>query len=884
MPRNYMNKKVEYNLVDIHFHTKMSYDAYENIGYEKFDEASISEIISDNEKVSLLVMTDHNCFDSSQYIALKEQCNTKGITLLPGIEINNCKVHWIFIIDNEKLDADNYRIAHEISNEIYGIFGIDLTKEKIDQLKQSAHFSNIENAKKIISVLSKRNIEYMAIPHFEKSSGWFNLVKKDDEELSKIVNLVNDNVIFGFESSQHEEMFVSKIVETEQHLSKKISEYEIKLRNGVSPEDLELAKKEINKREEYIKFILRVESELNDVPQIFGSDFHGEKNLDDYKSEKKLLFFIKAENTFNGLRMSLLDKESRVFSHRRRERFSKSSNSAIIESIDLNIRGSRRKLFLGDGLNSIIGSRGSGKSYIIKSIIGKNSKYTDSKISSDITIEKINMLNGESFDSLNIEYISQKNDNNEDNHSLYNILVEAPYDIDKFIENISQFRIPASKSENDEIKEFVSLLNRQISLYMHVNQLKSEKFNYDFLQKYDNFIGGSGASYELRTKFESLGKKLDKKVDSNSSAITILEEYHNDLLEIRQKTKTVIDLKISNNENYENFLTELDMLLVFSMSNLSKVQEDLNGLNLVLPRIKNITKELSKQMTNEENNFVSNFSSFHNRIHQMKELLSESYNYQSEILSTTGIKRKTTIHKFDVGDKMFIVKLEEEVNFLNLSKQQREMLMPSYKSIPDKKEAIRMIFSDITGEHFRQAMQKDLRFTSGLLGGYEFVRLKGINSIFVGQEGELQDFIKMSPGQRSDILMDIVLSSNSDKVLVIDQPEDDLDNETVCAKILEKLRSIKLRRQVIAVTHNANICINGDSDVIIVCENDDNTFDLLADSMESRKQYDYHSLNSNMSGKTILELSVNILDGGREALSRRIRKFGYRKLFFGGKK
>ena len=50
--------------------------------------------------------------------------------------------------------------------------------------------------------------------------------------------------------------------------------------------------------------------------------------------------------------------------------------------------------------------------------------------------------------------------------------------------------------------------------------------------------------------------------------------------------------------------------------------------------------------------------------------------------------------------------------------------------------------------------------------------------------------------------------------MLLDQPEDDLDNELIYGLNVEQLRAIKKRRQLIIVTHNANIVVNGDSEMV----------------------------------------------------------------------
>lgn len=76
---------------------------------------------------------------------------------------------------------------------------------------------------------------------------------------------------------------------------------------------------------------------------------------------------------------------------------------------------------------------------------------------------------------------------------------------------------------------------------------------------------------------------------------------------------------------------------------------------------------------------------------------------------------------------------------------------------------------------------------------------------------------KMSTGKASFvILMLIVGLSKSKAPILIDQPEDNLDDRSITKDLVEYLRSKKLERQFILVTHNANVVVNADAENIIV--------------------------------------------------------------------
>jgi energy-coupling factor transporter ATP-binding protein EcfA2/predicted metal-dependent phosphoesterase TrpH len=74
-----------------------------------------------------------------------------------------------------------------------------------------------------------------------------------------------------------------------------------------------------------------------------------------------------------------------------------------------------------------------------------------------------------------------------------------------------------------------------------------------------------------------------------------------------------------------------------------------------------------------------------------------------------------------------------------------------------------------------------------------------------------------SPGQKTAALLAFILSYGNEP-LILDQPEDDLDNHLIYDLIVTELREIKQLRQVIVVTHNANIVVNGDSENVIVLD------------------------------------------------------------------
>ncbi|MBU9858502.1 TrlF family AAA-like ATPase, partial [Rahnella aceris] len=119
---------------------------------------------------------------------------------------------------------------------------------------------------------------------------------------------------------------------------------------------------------------------------------------------------------------------------------------------------------------------------------------------------------------------------------------------------------------------------------------------------------------------------------------------------------------------------------------------------------------------------------------------------------------------------------------------------------------------------------------------------------------------KLSLGQQQSILLAILIHSESTNPLLIDQPEDNLDSEFIFKTIVANLRKIKERRQVIIVTHNANIAVLGDAELIIPLKSTN-----VKSQVISRGSIDKVDIR---------DLCCDILEGGRRAFNSRQELYG----------
>lgn len=118
----------------------------------------------------------------------------------------------------------------------------------------------------------------------------------------------------------------------------------------------------------------------------------------------------------------------------------------------------------------------------------------------------------------------------------------------------------------------------------------------------------------------------------------------------------------------------------------------------------------------------------------------------------------------------------------------------------------------------------------------------------------------LSMGERAVVLLKILMGLD-DKPLLIDQPEEHLDNRYIYDELTPAFRKAKARRQIIIATHNANLVVNTDAEQILIAEHMDGRICYRVGTLED--------LETRNGIKTILE-------GGDQAFKKREEKYGYR--------
>ena len=136
-----------------------------------------------------------------------------------------------------------------------------------------------------------------------------------------------------------------------------------------------------------------------------------------------------------------------------------------------------------------------------------------------------------------------------------------------------------------------------------------------------------------------------------------------------------------------------------------------------------------------------------------------------------------------------------------------------------------------------------------------------LNTAHEGQES-FRPMEKLSTGQQCTAILHLLLLQNLDP-LIMDQPEDNLDNAFIAERIVAELRSAKIARQFIFATHNANIPVFGDAEWIGVFEASDGQAQMPNESQGA------------IDVPQVRDKAAVILEGGKAAFNQRKAKYGF---------
>ncbi|MCS5421593.1 MULTISPECIES: TrlF family AAA-like ATPase [Psychrilyobacter] len=843
-----MNKGSEWNKWDLHVHTASSYDAYKG---EDADELLIKAW---KEKgITAVAITDHFKIDKERIENLRKLA--PNITIFPGVELRTDKgatnLH-VILIFSENINLKKLSSAFDV------IMLDGKAKSKEDNEKIYWDFEDI------LEFANSRD-GLVSLHTGRKTSG-----------MDKVItNSLPINIAIKKE------------------IASKVHIYEIG-----QVKDIHDHKKNIFPH-------------IGIKPLIICSDNHDPRNY-----VLKEYLWIKADSTFEGLKQVIHEPEDRV---RIQKYMPEPKNDyEIIDKITFNDENGKEVVVnFNQNLNTIIGGKSTGKSLLLKNIVNNIDKeQLDDKLKIQKEFLELNKFSVKWRDGIDsemarkIEYIPQ---------SFLNRLMDD-VDSETTIDEIAKEVLLQNKERKDSLKklkieceetekETESLVDDYFDLEDEIVEVRKElkdiglkegiERNRDELSnKINQLKTDSGMSKEEIREMESLRAKL---IDSKQKNEAIEKEV-SELKEI-MKLECYNDLFLEKASNSKNVSVKIEVVL-------NRIREDIN--KIISERIEEIEKEASK-FNLELKEAKIKIEPFRKKIENQEELKKTEEQFLEENKKLDKIKQ--------LNLDLYYFKEKKEENLRQILKELSDYQAIFSESLDSElwkakfgeikitpkvifsKEKWGNIYSNLNGTSLRRyseysmeeipntknikklfelILNEKIKIKSGIEKKDLLKRIARNNYIikFEVKEGE-NDINQMSEGNRSFVLLEMILELNEGKYpIIIDQPEDDLDNRSIYNDLVRFIRNKKSQRQIILATHNANVVVGADAENVIVAnqhgiktENENEIrFDYKNGSLENQiKNKDGKTLEKN----TVKEHICEILEGGEIAFESRRKKYNF---------
>ncbi|MBF0607887.1 MAG: hypothetical protein HQL61_10115 [Magnetococcales bacterium] len=648
-------------------------------------------------------------------------------------------------------------------------------------------------------------------------------------------------------------------------------------------------------------------------PCIWGSDAHGCNKL--FEPDQQRYTWIKADTTFEGLKQIIYEPEERVRIQKNNPSFEYDkpyfselvikNDVHIFEDTENQVCFEKVSLPLNKNLVAIIGGRGAGKSMIVDywASIFKNlrketqraegSKYTQTPdfnlkyAKNNIPTPSEETYNGESDNNLDYIYIPQRrlkevtekeNVGNEVKKLLKIEELSFSSEVDKEIQTtlnavivmLNWFYEVNDRGQKPNCREFVVQLKKQNEDYLknittETNREKLEIYtaNISRIKEIESRITRFA---DLINKIKKIQEELNKEINEINAQFTEEEGYKKvpeidfkDQIEaLEENSNSALLLKEEkNNRNktiksdFENsgFTGDLTSLL----KNAGTYQSQIKYADTQLELISQKEMALEKAL----NDRAALGARIKQEYERQKDNIDDAW---SSILSIHEGKNKELINEILLKDGKIKVTGEivfDEQAFYNefykifdrRSIKNIDILKTKYP-IRNFEEWIKFV----SAEWFEEERVEDNKsFFFGMAERSKY--LKTIPKItFDGKPLE-----KLSVGQRGTVYLRLKLATDAfSKPIVFDQPEDDLDNEFIMNELISIFKKLKKYRQIVIVTHNANLVVNADAEQVIV-----------ADNVDERLSYESGALEN----PDIIRSVCKVLEGGKAAFERRKDKY-----------
>lgn len=921
------NRGSEWRKWDLHIHTPESGLANEfGVDWDEYVKELFRSVIKNN--IAVIGITDYftiDGFKKLQTVYLQNEDKLKSlfspseisiiktITILPNIEfrlkaiVNQSRINYHVIFSNEVSVEDiEENFLHEIEF-LHEALPFDtpnkskLKKKNIKELGKAVkqHQPSFKGSDFTVGcttlIIDEQQVLEILSKHKDKFEGKYIIVIPVDEDLSKI-SWSGQGHIFRKSFYQSANMYFAT--------NKSTIEFGLGRKHS-SVDDFIAEFKTLK-------------------PCICGSDAHSIETLGVFPNG--LNCWIKAEPTFEGLKQVLYEPEERV---KIQQAIPDEKNLyQVIDSINLNEEDFwSGTIYLNPNLNTIIGGRSTGKSSLLKAIAAKHDLSSidpNDYIRNHLSGIQISWNDGGDETGHKIDYYKQNYMHDiacskEDT----NVLIENILRSKDTGELLTKYSNIIIKIERDITTAVFSVFQLRKEYYA-INQIYLEKGNKIGVEqqlkllkeKATELQKGSSLSEEDLAIYNNLLAQLsinEKEIIKADTDIKILKQLQN-LTPIIANFETIntfeaLSFGLNRTEAYRLFQglrvkTELEWCDIIesliNQTNIAKERlykekssilesiiykrgnqfyKDNIELQSILTRIKEEDKVLSEIISLETKK---------NRLHEkvniiIEEIVTKHCEYRNETdklikeVNAEYDDLKISVSKNYHEDEMRCF-LEARFNLRGTDRQKYVTNLVSNYDI-DLENQTRNLLKDLINDK----VELKNSYTSQNVATEFFSRNWYSYSFQLYYQGDIFDM--MSEGKQAFVILKLLLEFSDKKCpILIDQPEDSLDNRAIYQELVEYIKNKKKERQIILVTHNSNVVVSADAENVIVanqeginCHNNGAIkFQYTNGALERTVQQNItEAIILNSQG--IREHVCDILEGGKAAFEKREKKYGFRK-------
>ncbi|MCP4163214.1 MAG: hypothetical protein GY760_24390 [Deltaproteobacteria bacterium] len=852
-------KGSEWRKWDLHFHTPSSHD-YEN---KSVTNQEIIDGLKSNG-ISVVAITDHHIIDAERIREL-QSIGGDEVTVLPGIEFcselgGSESIHFIGIFP-ENSDIES------IWTTIQGTIG-----------------------------LTKQDIE---------AKGGFENIQCDLIDTCDLIHKL------GGISTVHAGTKTNTVESIRNTILNKMQQKRRILSDSI--DILELGK--VDDENDYREIVFK--SIGFTLPMIICSDNH---NISSYTLKENL--WIKANPTFEGLKQITFEPTERV-----KLQGTKPEEKAgyhVIDSVSINEDEFwKNEIFLNSNLNTIIGGRSTGKSTLLKCIAKKIEPSTQlSHKESDFITNHIGSMvikwqDGESGENRDIEFFPQSH--------MYEIANDAKR-TDELIQGI--IRQKDSDNNYTAYENFCNsnrteIINKTGSLFQLQTEIDNQKKN----------LKEKGDKDGIEKEIKNLEEKIKGSNSDSAMSKEELSSFEESVKSVSSKEQTIQTLK-SDLETLKNLKARsiVNSSLEYEFNTLSdKSRESIASIfNDLSKEVNQKWKEQVEKKENELNKNIQDLGSeisklkesdiykkgqqnlLNNKQYQVfKEKLEEERKKLSVILeiekSITKVNEQKESLKAEIVDLHFgyYSKVEELTSKLKLSyngieiesefRCEEDSLREFFESRLNQRSGERQRYiKDFVAKYHTNvkayiknfvtsALENQIEYKGGHINSNVSSELLSSNWFEISYKLTYQNdtFVDMSQGKQAFVILKLLLEfSDKSCPILIDQPEDSLDNRAIYNELVKYLKDKKKERQIILVTHNPNVVVSADAEQIIVANQEGKDspneaalkFQYVSGALEYSKPED-KDIKFVLKSKGIREHVCEILEGGEDAFKQRERKY-----------